>query len=431
MRPHLLPWLLLAACTSPDDGGASDDDSARPADTAGDDDTDNADDTASGDPCASLPPGVHTDSDDAGFLFTDGAVTPTVFAFCVGLDDAALAGLAVDPETYTEATLTFGGETWTVGLRLKGSPSGSFRTLDEKASFKIKMHEYDPDQRLYGRKRLTLNCMIQDGSMLSEHASYFLFGAAGIPAPRHGYANVYVNGTLYGLYGVVETMDEEFLNRAFPDAPDGNLYEGGYGGDLYSGREDNFTVQETTGETEDTSDLTALIDAVEDASVNGDALGVLDAWFERDAVLTMWAVELVTGDADAYTTRANNFLLYHPTSDAPWVMIPWGPDQAFWRYGSATPVDVTGELDGRLAALCRAQPACSIALDDAIVDVLAVWEREDLRAYTATTAAGIADDCFADPRSSWGSYGCLTAQEETLAWIEARPEVVRAQVAGE
>ena len=404
-----MPLLLLLACT-----GAPVD-TVDPADTALPDTTDT--------PCGTRPV-VDLDQPDAGFLFT--GASPTVFDMCIDLDDASIAALTTEPKSYTPATLTFGGETWTVGLHLKGSESGSFRTLDEKASFKIKLSEYDPEQRFYGRKRLTLNSMIQDGSMLSEHVSYFLFDAAGVPSPLHGYTNVYVNGELFGLYGVAETMDEELLNRLFPDTSDGTLYEGGYGADLYNGRTDEFTVQESPDAT-DTSDLDALIAAVE-AAEGGDVYGMLGTWFERDALLAMWAVELVTSGQDAYTTAGNNYLLYHATPDARWTMLPWGADQAFWRYDSAPVIDVRGALEGRLGELCRADAACSDALDDAIRQALTTWEDADVPAYAASTAAAIEDDCFADPRSSWGSYGCLTAQEETLAWIAARPDIVRGQL---
>lgn len=376
--------------------------------------------------CAAVPDGVDLDQPDAGFLFTAGDVAPTVFELCLGLDDTAIAALAADPFTWVEATLEFGGDTWDVGVHLKGSESGSFRTLDEKASFVVKMDTFDDEQRFHGRKKLVLNSMIQDGSMLSEHVAYRLFEEAGVPSPRHGYTNVYVNGELYGLYGVVEGLDGELLNRLFPKAADGNLYEGGYGADLYSGREKEWGVQESMGEKADLADLTELTDAVEAAGAAGTTLALIDARFDRAALLGMWATELVIADRDAYTTAGNNFALYHSGPDAAWAMIPYGPDQSFWSYDSAPPVGIYDALYGRLAEDCRAQEDCSAALDEAIGDVLTTWDGIDLHAYAALTAAAIEDDCFADPRSSWGSYGCLTAQEETLAWIAARPDEVRA-----
>ncbi len=382
-----------------------------------------------GDPnCLSVPEGVDLEMENAGFLYTRNAEDPVVFDLCIGLTSESIAALDAAPTEYAQGTLGFGGESWTVGVRLKGSPEGSFRTLEEKASFKIKMHEYDPEERFYGRKRLTLNSMIQDGSMVSEHGAYYLFEGAGLPAPMHGYSRVFVNGELFGLYGVVETMDEEFLERAFPGEADGNLYEGGYGADLYSHRQDNFAVQETIGDVEDRSDLIALIEAVEQAAEDGTTFTMLDTWFERDALLTLWAAELVLSNQDGYTTAGNNYMLYHPAVDALWVMTPWGPDQCFWRWEDSVAVEIHAELGGRIAADCRNDAECSAALDAKVADVLGVWESIDLSDYVDRTTYGIEAACREDPRSSWGDYGCAGAQEETRAWVAARPAIVRAEL---
>ena len=69
-----------------------------------------------------------------------------------------------------------------------------------------------------------------------------------MPAARHGYIDLWLNGEPYGLMGVVETMDEQQLARLFPGRDDGNLYEGGYGADLISGRDDKFELKEEGGQ---------------------------------------------------------------------------------------------------------------------------------------------------------------------------------------
>ena len=99
--------------------------------------------------------------------------------------------------------MTAGGTTYgplSVTLKLKGN--SSFRDLDHKAAFKIKLAKGQP---LLGLKKLTLNNMVQDGSMVHETLAYQTFRAAGVPAPRTGYAFVRVNGEPYGVYLNLET----------------------------------------------------------------------------------------------------------------------------------------------------------------------------------------------------------------------------------
>ena len=61
-----------------------------------------------------------------------------------------------------------------VEFRLKGS--GSFRPLERKAAFKIRL---PAGQRIDGLKSLTLNNMVQDPSKVSEVLSYSAFRAFG------------------------------------------------------------------------------------------------------------------------------------------------------------------------------------------------------------------------------------------------------------
>ena len=55
-------------------------------------------------------------------------------------------------------------------------------------------------QRFLGLKKLTLNNMVQDASMVHEGLAYRAFRAVGVPAPRTGYAFVRLNGSAYGVY---------------------------------------------------------------------------------------------------------------------------------------------------------------------------------------------------------------------------------------
>ena len=83
-----------------------------------------------------------------------------------------------------------------------------------------------PSQRLLGFERFNLHNMIHDPSMMSEELAYGMFRDAGLPASRTGFAWLEINGSTYGLYSLIETVDDDFLDDRF-ESGDGNLYEDG------------------------------------------------------------------------------------------------------------------------------------------------------------------------------------------------------------
>ena len=61
---------------------------------------------------------------------------------------------------------------------------------------------------------------------MREKVFFDLCKTLGIPAPRVNYANVYMNGTFWGFYTIVEQIDDQFLDWAILDDL-GNLYKAG------------------------------------------------------------------------------------------------------------------------------------------------------------------------------------------------------------
>lgn len=167
--------------------------------------------------------------------------------------------------------------------------------------------------------------------MIHEALTYELFRAAGIPAPRTGYAWVRVDGEDYGVYLNLETMANVALLQWFDSTQ--HLYEGGYDVDVRSSDVGKYEVDE--GPEDDTADLEALI-AIVDASGAGfsDRLaGVVDL----DEMATEWAVERYAGAWHDYTSfddhhRPNSYYLH---SDAAVGSFPPGAgDPARSRHGA-------------------------------------------------------------------------------------------------
>jgi hypothetical protein len=333
--------------------------------------------------------------------------------FDIGLEPAAMDALAVAPRQWVVGSFRYGPYTIDrVGVRLKGN--ATLRTLDEKPSFKIAFDAYDGDQRFFGLEALTLNNMEQDPTMLRERLAYGVFRAAGVPAPRTGYARVYLNGELLGLYANIETVDDVFLARAFAD-PSGGLYEGDYGDDLHPTHVWRFEQDE--GDDAQRSDLLALTQWVHrDGDVPFyDPATLLDT----DEFLSFAATEAVVGHWDGYWI-AHNYRVYHePTLDR-WSFLPWGVDQTFRQ--RIEPFDQISYLTGR----CRDSARCLVDYVARAREVVELMETLDLEAEVDAVAAVIDDAAREDPRKSF-SNGVMDRRRETLlAFVKERPAEMRA-----
>jgi hypothetical protein len=394
-------------------------------------------------------------ADEAEPLFDPAAVAEIDF----NLPPASLQKLEAEPETdeyqHAEITVKVGGETYNladVGFRLKGG-HGSFRELDGKAAFKVKFKEFG-GPKLLGLKKLTLNNMVQDPSMVHETMVYELFRGLGVPAPRTGYAFVRINGEPYGVYLNIETYDDVMLPRLF--ATTGHLYEADAPGvDVRPGEADTFEVDE--GDDTDLSDLDALIAAANDPV--GDWSDGVEAVADLDEMTRMWAVERYAGHWDGYAGvdapfRPNNYYL-HSLEDGVFAMLPWGTDQT-WE----VPVQFDEQAGGLLFNNCLADASCEalyeaqlgkvaatipgLALDRVAIctaDLLAPWQAqedpsraeyddaeiaegvEDARSFMAARPGELADFLGAGPPTGVpnGTDPCLGPEPEKPTVPIAKP----------
>jgi len=263
----------------------------------------------------------------------------TVVVVDLQLPPASVAALEAEPDEYVEGTFALAPTDGTpagvgtfsaplsVGVRLKGD--SSFRDLKGKAAFKLKFNEFVKGQKFLGLKKMTLNNMVQDPSMVHETLAYAAFRAAGVPAPRTGYADVRVNGEEFGMHLNLETLDDVALERLFGsfEAPPQHLYEGAFAVDVLPGEPGAFEVDE--GEEGDRADLEALIDALAATSPVFSERMAGHAHLEE--MTRMWAVERYIGHWDGYSGRdqPHNYFLYSdPLGE--FQMLPWGTDQS-WK----------------------------------------------------------------------------------------------------
>jgi len=300
-----------------------------------------------------------------------------------------------------------------IGVRLKGK-LGSFRDLDQKSAFLLKFNHTEAGHDLHGMKKLALNNMVQDRSLVHELLSYTLFRAADVPAPRVAYARVLVNWELYGLYLAVESPNNEhFLEDWFEGEDKGALYEGEYGQDLFVDSIPGFDQDE--GTQTDKLDLYALVQALDWMDMEGDIPAQLGALFDLERYLALAATEIGIGHWDGYAWTRNNFYLYQPTPESLWTFMPWGTDQTFndhlEPFGGA----------GRVEQICVTSPACRELLGEAFLTTVDHMTTLELGALALKAHALIWDAAVEDPRREYNEADMAAALGHTIAYLALRP----------
>lgn len=331
----------------------------------------------------------------------------------ITIDDASWAALEAEPKEWAPAAFRYEDEQLPlIGVRLKGNHS--FRGLDEKAAFKLKFNEYVPGTRFLELEGLTLNNMVIDTSMLREWIGYRVFRELGVPAPRVGYAQVFINDELYGLYLTLEPYDDEFLARVYDD-PSGNLYESDKSADLDSSI-DNWDQDE--GEDKTRTDLAAFSAL---AMLDGDAVFHDKGGVDLPEFLTFMAGEAIVGHFDGHM-GGHNFFIYHELAADRWTYLPWSLDQALAR--RVSPYD----HDGYLAAKCLSQKPCLVdyvqTASQAVELVAAIDMQAEVEQVIALTDQAMRDD----PRKPYSASAVESARGNSLDFILGRPDDLRPQL---
>lgn len=381
-------------------------------------------------------------ADDAAQLYDPG----TVFFVDLTLSSAAKDALEDEPGEYVQGTFsvtksadgTPAGEEATpliaerpVEVRLKGTVGSSFRKLTGKAGFKLKFKKADA---VLGLRKMTLNNMVQDPSMIHEMLAYAAFRTAGVPASRTGYAYVRLNGEDFGVYLNLENLDDVALVKLFGSFDDEvqHLYEGEVGDDVDPAGAPGFEIDEGP---EDRGDLEALI-----AAANG---GGSAPWSERIApyanlgeMTKMWAVEKYIDHWDGYAghtnpeqaaknERPNNYYLFSEPSGR-FQMLPWGADQTWIpTIGVGTPGrEVTFDGSGGiLFDKCLEDEEC----------FRLYWEAlRDITDAVASLDPGQLAGASADLLASWQQEELSNSSREeyTLEDVEDAVDVTRDFIAG-
>ena len=246
---------------------------------------------------------------------------------------------------FVPADVTYEDKEWyRVGVRFKGNSSlqSSWQAGILKLSFKLDFDEFEDDypqidnQRFYGFKKLSLKNNYDDKSMLREKVATDVFRNAGLAASHTAFYTVYVDhgdGPQYfGVYTMVEEVDDTVLDEQFPD-DDGNLYKpDGDAATFANGtyNEDEY-VKKTNEDEADFSDVEILLDILNDGSRTTDAATWrtnLEAVFDTDVFLKYLATNTVIQNWDTYGRMSHNYYLYNNPETSKLTWIPWDNNEA-------------------------------------------------------------------------------------------------------
>jgi spore coat protein CotH len=201
-----------------------------------------------------------------------------------------------------------------------------------KPGLRVDFNRYS-GQKFLGLKAIILDNAWQDPSFLRESAGMRLFRAMNLPAPRESFARLFVNNEYWGLYSVVEDIDEVFLDRTMGESK-GWLYEfkwvstysfedlGGDPGEYLA----LFSPQ-TRQDDPKPEVISEWIQFINHASED-DFNSRIGDYIDVTAYLRFVAVEtfLAEWDGQLGDWGLNNFYLYRPSGSMRFHWIAWDKD---------------------------------------------------------------------------------------------------------
>ena len=136
------------------------------------------------------------------------------------------------------------------GLKTKGfstlyhiwkSPFNRFSYTINFGKYINKDNGFKEKQNLLGVRKISLNSMLWDPTMMKEYLSYYLCTEMGLPTPDYNLANLYVNNNYKGVYLMVEGIDKALIKRTLNDDSEFTFKVEPAGGELiYDNRLDRF-----------------------------------------------------------------------------------------------------------------------------------------------------------------------------------------------
>jgi spore coat protein CotH len=265
-------------------------------------------------------------------------------------------------DVYLKVNILFNNVAYTdVGIKVKGN--SSFNNPSQKKSFKLDFNEYVQGQDIHGLKKLNFNNSFKDPSFMREKLTNDFLIDHGIPAPRSTYCNVYMNNQLWGIYTIIEEIDDEFCDHWF-GSNDGNLFKGDPHGDLRWKGSSSQSLYETEYELKNNStannwsDLISLIDVINNTP-NANLPSMLDPKLNTSLFVKQWAAINLFSSLDSYIGSGHNYYLYHDTVTDKFQWIAWDNNEAMGSFKNGMTTTQIVNLDINYLSMPGSRPLCN------------------------------------------------------------------------
>ncbi|MFI3262544.1 MAG: CotH kinase family protein [Rikenellaceae bacterium] len=237
---------------------------------------------------------------------------------------------------WVPCTVKFNDTEWyEVGVRYKGnsSLSSTYSSGNGKYSMKLDFDQFEDDypalknQRFYGFKQLNLNNNYEDCSFMRDKVVSDILREFGVAAAHTSFCELYVNGTYYGLYTIIEEVDDTVIKTQFDDGS-GNTYKPEISFSSSSYNTSNLYLKTNTS-SPDYSDAYALFTALHASNRTtneAEWCAQLESVFDVDTFLKWLAVNTAIQNWDSYGNMAHNYYLYNYEGKLTW--IPWDHNEA-------------------------------------------------------------------------------------------------------
>lgn len=273
-------------------------------------------------------------------------------------------------DAYIPVTIQFNNKTLdSVGIKVKGN--SSFNNPSQKKSFKLDFNEFVSGQDLHGLKKLNFNNSFKDPSFMREKLVNDFLIAHHLPAPRTTYCNVYFNNQLWGLYTIVEEVDDEFCKHWFSNN-NNNLFKGDPHGSLQWKGSNTQSLYESDYELKNNqtqynwNDLITLIDQINNGPISN-LYNSLEPKLNTTDFLKQWASMNLFSSLDSYIGSGHNYYLYHDSSSDKFQFIAWDNNEAFGGFKLNLSSSQLKTLDMYyLSTPTNARPLCDRMLQYAV-----------------------------------------------------------------
>jgi spore coat protein H len=232
-----------------------------------------------------------------------------------------------DQDIYIPATFEYDGTVWpNVSIRIRGDGSRVY----PKKSLKVRFNQ---GQYVDGRASLNLNAEWEDQSYIQQFLASRLMKESGQACFTTEHVRLKLNGTFFGLYLLIEAVDERFLNVRGIDTLGATYKAALDGSSLSIFDEPLYHWEQKTGNDVSMVDLQQLIDGL-NSEPQGSFPDFVDEHFNREELVNVLAMKTLLALGSTYY---HNYFMYHEPTTNKWSMLPWDMDKTLSYYGSGLP----------------------------------------------------------------------------------------------